>query len=79
VGEVVAPKSAETEESDSAEPPNTGMGAPAKPAASAKSDSGGIWIALGVTGGVLVLLAAGAFLVNRRWPLPDLVRRLPRR
>lgn len=79
VGELVAPKSAETEESDASEPPNNGKGAPAKPAASAKGDSGGIGIALGVTGGVLVLLAAGAFLVNRRWPLPDLVRRLPRR
>ncbi|MET9389996.1 D-alanyl-D-alanine carboxypeptidase [Streptomyces sp. NPDC006624] len=40
--------------------------------------SGGIGTALGVIGGVLVLLAGGAFLVNRRWPLPDLVRRRPR-
>jgi D-alanyl-D-alanine carboxypeptidase (penicillin-binding protein 5/6) len=38
----------------------------------------GIWTALGITGGVLVLLAGGAFLVNRRWPLPDLVRRRTR-
>ncbi|WP_229923838.1 D-alanyl-D-alanine carboxypeptidase family protein [Streptomyces capillispiralis] len=38
----------------------------------------GIGVALGITGGVLVLLAGGAFLVNRRWPLPDLVRRRPR-
>jgi D-alanyl-D-alanine carboxypeptidase (penicillin-binding protein 5/6) len=35
--------------------------------------------ALAITGGALLLLAAGAFLVNRRWPLPELVRRLPRR
>ena len=35
----------------------------------------GIGIAFAVTGGLLVLLAAGAYLVNRRWPLPDLVRR----
>ncbi len=41
--------------------------------------SGGVGIALGITGGVLVLLAAGAFVVHRRWPLPDLVRRLPGR
>jgi len=40
--------------------------------------SGGMGIAFAITGGVLVLLAAAAFLVNRRWPLPDLVRRRPR-
>ncbi|MBH0246795.1 D-alanyl-D-alanine carboxypeptidase, partial [Streptomyces cavourensis] len=28
-----------------------------------------------VVGGVLVLLAAGVFLVNRRWPVPGLARR----
>ncbi|MFD9001379.1 D-alanyl-D-alanine carboxypeptidase family protein [Streptomyces sp. NPDC059582] len=44
-------------------------------AASADDGSGGIGIALAVIGGLLVLLAGGAFLVNRRWPLPDLVRR----
>ncbi|WTU09045.1 D-alanyl-D-alanine carboxypeptidase [Streptomyces sp. NBC_00075] len=43
--------------------------------ASAKADGGGIGVALGITGGVLVLLAGGAFLINRRWPLPELVRR----
>ncbi|CAM5591317.1 D-alanyl-D-alanine carboxypeptidase [Streptomyces hirsutus] len=50
-----------------------------KPVASAAAGSGagGIGTALAVTGGVLVLLAGGAFLVNRRWPLPDLVRRRP--
>ena len=37
--------------------------------------SGGMGIALAMAGGLLVLLAGGAFLVNRRWPLPDLVRR----
>jgi serine-type D-Ala-D-Ala carboxypeptidase (penicillin-binding protein 5/6) len=37
--------------------------------------SGGAGVALGISGGVVVLLAAGAYLVNRRWPLPDLVRR----
>ncbi|NEC79285.1 D-alanyl-D-alanine carboxypeptidase, partial [Streptomyces sp. SID7958] len=40
--------------------------------------SGGMGVALGITGGVLVLLAGGVFLVNRRWPLPDLVRRRSR-
>lgn len=54
-----------------------GTGASAKPVASATSGggAGGVWTALGITGGLLVLIAAGAFLVNRRWPLPDLVRR----
>ncbi|MFI9153945.1 D-alanyl-D-alanine carboxypeptidase family protein [Streptomyces sp. NPDC053367] len=37
--------------------------------------AGGAGVALGIAGGVLALLAAGVFLVNRRWPLPDLVRR----
>ncbi|MGW4275637.1 D-alanyl-D-alanine carboxypeptidase, partial [Streptomyces seoulensis] len=32
----------------------------------------------GVAGGLVLLLAAGVFLVNRRWPLPDLVRRRSR-
>ena len=41
--------------------------------------SSGIGIALAITGSVLVLLAVGAFVIRRRWPLPDLVRRLPRR
>jgi D-alanyl-D-alanine carboxypeptidase (penicillin-binding protein 5/6) len=55
-------------------------GTGSKPVAGAASagGSGGIGIALGITGGVLVLLAGGAFLVNRRWPLPDLVRRRAR-
>ncbi|MFI1162353.1 D-alanyl-D-alanine carboxypeptidase family protein [Streptomyces sp. NPDC020801] len=46
--------------------------------ASVKGGSGGAGIALGIAGGVLALLGAGAFLVNRRWPLPDLVRRRSR-
>ena len=55
-------------------------GTGSKPVASAPAADGssGIGIALGITGGVLVLLAGGAFLVNRRWPLPDLVRRRTR-
>ncbi|MFE7898979.1 D-alanyl-D-alanine carboxypeptidase family protein [Streptomyces sp. NPDC057424] len=55
-------------------------GTGAKPVASAPAADGssGIGTALGITGGVLVLLAGGAFLVNRRWPLPDLVRRRTR-
>lgn len=41
----------------------------AKASAGSGSDGRGIGVALGITGGVLVLLAAGAFLINRRWPL----------
>ncbi|MGW3625188.1 D-alanyl-D-alanine carboxypeptidase family protein [Streptomyces sp. NPDC000880] len=66
VGELVPPKSA-TPSSQDAEPANNG--APAKTAAAAKRGSGGITTALAVIGGVLVLLTAGVFLVNRRWPL----------
>lgn len=42
------------------------------------ADSSGVGIALAVAGGLLALLGAAAFLVNRRWPLPDLMRRRPR-
>ncbi|MFI1357078.1 D-alanyl-D-alanine carboxypeptidase family protein [Streptomyces sp. NPDC020898] len=66
--------------SGSGEAGGSGKGdASASPLANASSeagsDEGGIGIALAITGGVLVLLAGGAFLINRRWPLPELVRR----
>ncbi|NLU66809.1 D-alanyl-D-alanine carboxypeptidase [Streptomyces sp. HNM0574] len=35
---------------------------------------GGVGIAIGVTGGALVLLAVVGYGVHRRWPLPDLAR-----
>nr|WP_259299855.1 DUF5136 domain-containing protein [Streptomyces aurantiacus] len=75
VGELVAPKGAST---------GTGKGAPGKgqaggtegaAKASDGGSGGGMGVALGVTGGVLALIAGGLFLLNRRWPLPDLVRR----
>ncbi|MGX1476963.1 UNVERIFIED_CONTAM: D-alanyl-D-alanine carboxypeptidase (penicillin-binding protein 5/6) [Streptomyces canus] len=84
VGELVPPKGAAQ---SSAQPGNAGeaggsgdsagSGASAKPVASATTDGGsrGMETALAITGGLLVLLAGAAFLVNRRWPLPDLVRR----
>ncbi|MGW2641377.1 D-alanyl-D-alanine carboxypeptidase family protein [Streptomyces sp. NPDC001348] len=59
----------------------SGSGGPSsKPVAAAPSGGGarGAGIALAVAGGLLVLLGGGAFLVNRRWPLPDLVRRRTR-
>ncbi|WP_323377642.1 D-alanyl-D-alanine carboxypeptidase family protein [Streptomyces cyaneochromogenes] len=83
VGELVPPKSAaqasaQPGANDSGEAGGTGDGqGSSKPAvgASAAGGSTGIGVAIGIAGGVLVLLAAGAFLINRRWPLPDLVRR----
>nr|WP_078509087.1 DUF5136 domain-containing protein [Streptomyces zinciresistens] len=83
VGELVPPRSAvQSSAQPGANAPGeaggTGDAGPSPtPAvgASAATASGGMGIALGVAGGVLVLLGAGAFLVNRRWPLPDLVRR----
>ena len=82
VGELVPPKSADTSAQPGAnasgEAGGSGDGdASSKPvAASAETDgSSGVGIALAITGGVLVLLAAGVFVINRRWPLPDLMRR----
>ncbi|MFB7558404.1 D-alanyl-D-alanine carboxypeptidase family protein [Streptomyces brevispora] len=89
VGELVPPKSAVTGDgtgkgaqadgSDGSDG-SKGKHGPAKTRqAAAAGGSGGVGVALGIVGGVLVLLAGAAFLVNRRWPLPDLVRRRPRR
>ncbi|MGW0784294.1 D-alanyl-D-alanine carboxypeptidase family protein [Streptomyces sp. NPDC002913] len=86
VGELVPPKSAVTDSAKGSEPAagadkaeGKGKEAAATTAHAAAAGTNGVWTALSVVGGVLVLLAAGVFLVNRRWPLPDLVRRLPRR
>ncbi|QNP64872.1 DUF5136 domain-containing protein [Streptomyces genisteinicus] len=78
VGELVAPKSAELPSSGGSQPVKEGKGSPAEPVAAAQTGSGGMGIALAVMGGVLVLLAVGGFLVRRRWPLPDRMRRSPR-
>lgn len=86
VGELVPPRSAvqasaQPGANDSGEAGGAGNAEDAsKPAvgAAAAGGSSGIGVALGITGGLLVLLTAGAFLINRRWPLPDLVRRRSR-
>ncbi|MEG3630889.1 D-alanyl-D-alanine carboxypeptidase family protein [Streptomyces poriticola] len=93
VGELVAPRSAAQPGASPGASGSAGTGgsgeagggpaegaAGTEPVAGARAGdgSGGLGIALAITGGVLVLLAGGAFLVNRRWPLPDLVRRRDR-
>ncbi|GAA0656109.1 DUF5136 domain-containing protein [Streptomyces thermocarboxydovorans] len=85
VGELVPPKGAQAGGAGSSASPgqaggsSQGAGGGEKPVASAPAGgSSGIGVALSITGGVLALLAGAAFLVNRRWPLPDLVRRRPR-
>lgn len=85
VGDLVPPRSAAQASSgsgaDSGEAGGTGKGAAgAKPVAGASTAHGsdGIGVAAGITAGLLVLLAGGAYLVNRKWPLPDLVRRRTR-
>ncbi|MFC8231192.1 D-alanyl-D-alanine carboxypeptidase family protein [Streptomyces sp. NPDC057287] len=81
VGELVPPKSAVPAKdttpaagADKAEKKH-----PAAAAAAGPAGTNGVWTALSIAGGALVVLAGGVFLVNRRWPLPDLARRLPRR
>ena len=83
VGELVPPQGVDTgSQAPSAEasaPAGKGVGSAGKPvAAGTAGKAGGMGVALGITGAVLVLVAAGGWLVNRRWPLPDLMRRRPR-
>ncbi|WP_433546065.1 D-alanyl-D-alanine carboxypeptidase family protein [Streptomyces sp. CA-294286] len=80
VGELVPPRSADLRSGKNAPPPGKSAKSPAPvQLASAESGSSGMGIALAVAGGVLVVLAGAVFLVNRRWPVPALSRRTPRR
>jgi D-alanyl-D-alanine carboxypeptidase (penicillin-binding protein 5/6) len=81
VGALVAPRNAATGTQPSGTPSAAGAERHStKPVAAAMRQSGssGVGMALAITAGLLVLLGAGAYLVNRRWPLPDLVRRRTR-
>ncbi|MEU1407024.1 D-alanyl-D-alanine carboxypeptidase [Streptomyces sp. NPDC005728] len=86
VGALVPPKNAAQSTAQPGATASAGQaegtgGSGSKPVASATAGGGGssgVGIALAVAGGLLVLLGGGAFLVNRRWPLPDLMRRRPR-
>ncbi|MFB8213751.1 D-alanyl-D-alanine carboxypeptidase family protein [Streptomyces anulatus] len=89
VGELVPPKSVDTgtgtgtatggKGAAPAAGADQGSGGQAEAAhASAASDgSSGVGIALAIIGGLLVVLAGGVFLVNRRWPLTGRARRTP--
>ncbi|MFR9789466.1 D-alanyl-D-alanine carboxypeptidase family protein [Streptomyces sp. MB22_4] len=80
VGELVPPRNAGPTSAPSGSPKASAPAgrAGSTPVAAATTGSRGIGTALAVAGGLLVLLVGGAFLVNRRWPLPDLMRRRPR-
>ncbi|WP_271208564.1 D-alanyl-D-alanine carboxypeptidase family protein [Streptomyces poonensis] len=78
VGELVPPKGAVIEASPgaSAAPSPSVSGADGRPAAAlVHGGSSGIGTALAIAAGVLVLLGGAVFLVHRRWPLPELMRR----
>ncbi|MHC5703472.1 D-alanyl-D-alanine carboxypeptidase family protein [Streptomyces tirandamycinicus] len=52
---------------------------PDEASAASRGGTTGAGVAVSVAIVALVLLAVAGFLVNRRWPLPDLARRRPRR
>ncbi|MEU6063134.1 D-alanyl-D-alanine carboxypeptidase [Streptomyces sp. NPDC047082] len=81
VGALVAPKSAVQSSAkpgataSSGETGGAGSGGSTSKSVASASSGSGVGVALAITAGLLALLAGGVFLVNRRWPLPDLVRR----
>lgn len=80
VGALAAPKSATPVKQPSKGPAGSGRKGPAQASAVTRTDGGtsGMGTAFGIAAGALAVLAAGVYLINRRWPLPDLVRRFPR-
>jgi D-alanyl-D-alanine carboxypeptidase (penicillin-binding protein 5/6) len=73
VGRLVPPKGTGDELSTGGQ--GKGRGHAKASVAASDRNSGGVWAAVGITGGALAALGAAALLVHRRWPLPELVRR----
>ncbi|MDG4534287.1 D-alanyl-D-alanine carboxypeptidase [Streptomyces sp. AV19] len=74
VGVLVPPRSAAGGKDAGKSGGKAGDKAQASVADSGASGGGGLWTAVGITGGSLVVLAGAAYVVHRRWPL----RRPPR-
>ncbi|WUR95101.1 D-alanyl-D-alanine carboxypeptidase [Streptomyces sp. NBC_01262] len=75
VGSLVPSKSAQAAASASAGTSAAATATPSAAAAAASatadSSSGGMWTALGIAGGSMVVVGGITFLVRRRWPLPQ--------
>ncbi|WTJ96590.1 D-alanyl-D-alanine carboxypeptidase [Streptomyces sp. NBC_01537] len=77
VGSLVAAKSAQAAASASAGTSTsttataTASADPAAASATADSSSSGMWTAVGIAGGSMVVVGGITFLVRRRWPLPQ--------
>lgn len=74
VGSLAAPRTAASASPSPSSSGGAGANAPQKTTlhTSGNHSDSGIWTALGVAAGALVLLAAAIFLVHRKWPLPGL-------
>lgn len=80
VGELVAPEGAGSSgKSGDREDRKKAAGQADAGGGDGGGDSGGVGTAIGITGACLVVVAAVAYAVHRRWPIPDLarLRRLP--
>lgn len=75
VGELVPPKSAAPTGAPQGSQPTANGAAKAAVTTRKGPGSGGVGTALAIAGGALLVVGAGVFLLNRRWPLPELVRR----
>ncbi len=80
VGSLVAPRSVEKAKAEAAARAKAakGTGAATTTVAAAGSGAGGMWTAAGITAGSLVVLAAVALVVRRRWPSPATADRRPK-